>query len=170
MGAQHGKRDKQKVSALLDRALPAAYERLRQGKPVLVHNSQSLAVASFLCVAILLRHFDGAHHPQPWVCYSGQRGATHTRHATGATWETLQERSSSPVTKPRIQKALLFVAAQVPQGKGPSRALMKVITPHAHIRRQRCVTYRGAAGAQQVLHVQLRQLRYLTRSNSRASV
>jgi crotonobetainyl-CoA:carnitine CoA-transferase CaiB-like acyl-CoA transferase len=134
---QHGKRDKQKVSALLDKALPAAYERLRQGKPVLVHNSQSLAVASFLCMAILLRHFDGAHPPPTSspTAFAPRANAvrTHTRHDIGATWEALQERPASPVTKPRIQKALLFVAAQVPQGKGPSRALMKVLThTHAH--------------------------------------
>lgn len=60
---QHGKRDKQKVGPLLVSALSAAYRHLQAARSVLLFDSQSLSVASFLCMAMLLRFFDGSSFP-----------------------------------------------------------------------------------------------------------
>lgn len=45
--------------------------------------------------------------------------------STGTVWNELRE-TQAPVDKALVLKVLLFVAAHVPQAKGPSRALMKV--------------------------------------------
>jgi len=98
-----GKRDKQNVIGVLCKALPLAYQCLSQAKPLLIMNQRSLAIAGFLCVAILLHHFHGAH------------------------WEIQQKENNhtTQVNKALIKNALVFVSAQAPMGKGPPRALMK---------------------------------------------
>jgi hypothetical protein len=95
------KRGKHGLGALLGTGMKFVYGHLCQKKqPVLIYASGKMDVALYLCLAILLQHFNDSY-------------------------SELREQPERRVDKPKIQKTLLYIVAHCPQATTPPRAMMK---------------------------------------------